>query len=135
MVFGAEKTKPTVVKAGKATITINGDKYLALNVQIQFQRPVEVVPTVGKERVLSIGEPQGTITAEKVLGQDSLKALEDKCEAKNAIIEVSDDCGNGNNPKITCHNVILSGATVTAQGGRGYIAAGVAGTFTALEIA
>lgn len=133
MAFGASKDKPTIVKAGKATITINGDTYLALNVQIQYQRSVEIVPTLGKERVISIGEPIGQITAEKVLGQGSLRAIADSCKAKSASIQVKDDCG-GKSPKIECHNVILSAVNITAQGGRGYIAAGVTGTFTALEI-
>lgn len=133
MAFGASNDKPTIVKAGKATVTINGDVYLALNVQIQYQRSVEIVPTIGKERVISVGEPIGQISAEKVLGQGSLTALAESCKVGTASINVNDDCRMQGN-LITCHNVILSAVTITAQGGRGYVATGVTGTFTAIDI-
>ena len=128
-----------VVKAGKATLTVNSSTLVALDVQIQFQRTVEIVPTIGKQKVLSIGEPQGTFSANTILAKnnDAFKAFKlsgDDCKPFDMKIEVNDNACDLNGKTVTAKNCVASAITIGAQGGRGYIAQGVQVAFTALEI-
>lgn len=124
----------TVIKANKAEVKIDNATSLALNVQIQFQRNVEVLDTVGKDRVIAVGEPKGTFTIEQIIGHDKIAALEESgCTPISVSITTADECGGTS--EVTCGNCVLSATSITAQGGRGYIAHGVQGVFTKLTIA
>lgn len=138
-IFGQDTGKPLVVRAGKATLTCNGVIMIATNVQVQYQRKVEVVPTISKKRVISVGEGEGTFSAETIYAKDSdslnaLKLNDDGCDPFTMTITFDDGACNMNNKSITCHNCVSSAVSITAQGGRGYIAQGVQVTFTALDI-
>lgn len=139
-VFGGTTDKPTVLKAGKAIVTVNGTTLLALGVQVQFGRQVEIVPVLGKKRVVSLGEPQGQFTANTIIAKDvdSFKAFKlsgDDCMpfAMTITFDAKDACDVAGKT-ITCKNCFSSNVSVDAQGGRGYIAQGVQVTFTALEV-
>lgn len=122
-----------VIKANKAIVKIEGSTSLALNVQIQFQRSVDVIDTIGESRVIAVGEPKGTFSIEQVIGHERISALEENgCTPITVSISSADECGGTST--ITCSNCVLSATSITAQGGRGFIAHGVQGVFTKLEI-
>lgn len=139
-VFGGSTDKPTVIKAGKAIVTVGGTTLLALGVQLQFGRNVELVPALSKKRVVSLGEPQGQFTANTILakGIDAFKAFKlsgDDCKPFDMKIkfDAQDGCDMAGKT-VTAKNCFSSNVTVDAQGGRGYVAEGVQVTFTALEL-
>ena len=139
-VFGGSTDKPTVIKAGKAIVTVGGTTLLALGVQLQFGRNVELVPALSKKRVVSLGEPQGQFTANTILakGIDAFKAFKlsgDDCKPFDMKIkfDAKDGCDMAGKT-VTAKNCFASNVTVDAQGGRGYVAEGVQVTFTALEL-
>lgn len=138
-VFGASVDKPIVVKAGKAIVTVGGSTLLALGVQLQFGRQVEIVPAVSKKRVISIGEPQGQFTANTILakGSDAFKAFKlsgEDCTPFDMKITFDGDSGCDLAGKtVTAKNCFSSNVNIDVQGGRGYVAQGVQVTFTALE--
>lgn len=139
-VFGGSTDKPTVIKAGKAIVTVGGSTLLALGVQLQFGRQVEIVPALSKKRVISIGEPQGQFTANTILakGVDSFKAFQlsgDDCTPFDMTIkfDAKDACDMAGKT-VKAKNCFASNVSIDAQGGRGYVAQGVQVTFTALEL-
>jgi len=139
-VFGNGTGKPIVVRAGKAIVKCGGTTLIALNVQIQYSRPVEVVPTLGEKRVLSVGEGQGTFSAETVLakGNDVATAMhlnDDGCSPFSMSLTLQGGTCDASGKTVTAHNCVASAITVSAQGGRGMIAQGVQVTFTAMSIA
>lgn len=139
-VFGGSTDKPIVIKAGKAIVTVGGSTLLALGVQVQFSRQVEIVPALSKKRVVSLGEPQGQFTANTILakGIDSFKAFKlsgDDCTPFDMTIKFDgkDACDMAGKT-VTAKNCFASNVSMDAQGGRGYVAQGVQVTFTALEM-
>ena len=139
-VFGNGTEKPIVLRAGKAIVKCGGTTLIALNVQLQYQRPVEVVPTLGEKRVISVGEGTGTFSAESVLakGNDVTGALhlnDDGCSPFSMSIEMQGSTCDAAGKTITAHNCIASAVSISAQGGRGLIAQGVQVTFTAMSMA
>lgn len=139
-VFGGSTDKPTVVKAGKVIVTVGNKDLLALGVQIQFGRQVEIVPALSKKRVVSLGEPQGQFTANTLLakGVDAFEAFKlsgDDCTPFDMKLkfDAKDACDFAGKT-VTAKNCFASNVSIDAQGGRGYIAQGVQVTFTALEL-
>lgn len=136
-VFGSNDQNVKVVKAAKATITFSGGGIdgtaVALNVQVQFSRQVERVPTLGNNQVLSVGLPQGTVTAQEVLFSDAPNLSDDGCSSGTVTITPDSTCGDNPND-IICKGCIVSAVSVEAVGSRGYIARGVTITFIALEM-
>jgi hypothetical protein len=138
-VFGGSTDKPTVLKAGKAIVTVGGSTLLALGVQVQFGRQVELVPALSKKRVVSLGEPQGQFTANTILakGVDAFNAFKlsgNDCTPFDMTIKFDDGACDAAGKTVTAKNCFASNVSVEAQGGRGYIAQGVQVTFTALEM-
>jgi len=137
-VFGGSIDKPTVLKAGKAIVTVGGKDLLALNVTVQFQRQVEMVPVLGKKRVVSLGEPQGSFTCDTILAKsvDAFSAFKlsgDDCTPFDMKIKFDGNQACDMQGKtVTAKNCFSSAINITAQGGRGYIGQGVQVTFTAL---
>lgn len=133
---------PLLIKAGRAKISISGgsNPMLALNCTIQFGRNVEVVPTIGDKRILSVGEPQGTVSIQTVVAKDEstieqLLGKEKDCKAFTMTLTLSGDGTCGMDGKtVTCSGCIGSAVSVELQGGRGYVASGVQITFTALDM-
>ena len=139
-VFGGSTDKPIVVKAGKAIITVGGSTLLALGVQVQFGRQVEIVPALSTKRVVSLGEPQGQFTANTMLakGVDAFNAFKlsgDDCTPFDMTIKFDgkDACDMAGKT-VTAKNCFASNVSLDAQGGRGYVAQGVQVMFTALEM-
>ncbi len=137
-IFGADTGKPMVVRAGKATLVCNGVPVLATNVQVVYQRTVEIIPTIGKKRVMSVSEGQGQFSAETVLAKDNdalnaFKLNDDGCEPFTMTVTFDDKACNMNGKTITCHNCVSSAVSIGVQGARGYIAQGVQVTFTAIS--
>lgn len=136
-VFGSNDQNVKVVKAAKATITFSGGGIdgtaVALNVQVQFSRNVERVATLGNDQVLSVGLPQGTVTAQEVLFKNAPNLGDDGCTAGTVTITPDSTCLDNPN-KIICKGCIVSAVSVDAVGGRGYIGRGVTITFISLEM-
>lgn len=139
-VFGGSTGKPIVIKAGKAIVTIGGSTLLALGVQLQFGRQVEIIPALSKKRIVSLSEPQGQFTANTILahGIDAFNAFKlsgDDCTPFDMTITFD---GKGAcdlaDKTVTAKNCFSSNVSVDAQGGRGYVAQGVQVSFTALEM-
>lgn len=139
-VFGGSTDKPTVIKAGKAIVTVGGNTLLALGVQVQFGRQVEIVPALSKKRVVSLGEPQGQFTANTILAKgvdafDAFKLSGDDCTPFDMTIKFDgNDACDMAGKTIKAKNCFASNVSIDAQGGRGYVAQGVQVTFTALEL-
>lgn len=138
-VFGTDTGKPIVVKAGKAMLTVGGHTLIALDVQLSYQRAVEVIPTIGAKKVLSLGEPQGQMSANTVLakGNDAFSAFKlggDDCTPFDMSIKVMDGSCDLNGKTVTAKNCVASALSIAVQGGRGYVAQGVQVTFTALDM-
>lgn len=138
-VFGADTGKPIVVRAGKAILTVNGQNLLAIGVTVQFTRTVEKIPTIGGKSVISLGEAQGTVSAETILAKDmdALAAFHitgNDCKPVNTTISFKDATCGMSGKSITAHNCFGSAITISMQGGRGVVAQGVTMTFTALDI-
>lgn len=137
-VFGASNTAH-VIKADKAIVKIGTATALALGVTIQYQRPVQQVPVLSVDDVLSVGKGSGTITAETILIKDGYDVTGgslisgDGCKPETVKISFQDKGCQNQTKSVTCKNCIASAVTVTAQGGRGYVAAGVTITFTAMS--
>lgn len=138
-VFGTDTGKPIVVRAGKAIVTVNGQTMIALGVQVQFQRQVELLPTIGKKRVLSIGEGTGSFSADTILSKENniesaFRLNDDGCSPFAITITFKDSSCSENGKTITAHNCVASAISIGAQGGRGYIAEGLQATFTGLTV-
>ena len=137
-VFGASNNAH-VIKADKATVKIGTATALALGVTIQYQRPVQQVPVLAVDDVISVGKASGVFTAETILMKDGFDITGgslitgDGCKPDTVKITFQDGGCKSKNKPITCKNCIASAVSVTAQGGRGYIAAGVTITFTAMS--
>lgn len=132
-----------VIKADKAIVTLDKQPMLALGVTIQYGRPVQQLPVLAEEEVLSIGKPSGTISIDALLisGADAditKNSLlnSDGCDPAKALTitygKTEGACASLNKP-VTCKNCVASAVTVNAQGGRGYIATGVQIVFTAMS--
>lgn len=139
-VFGADTGKPIVLKAGKAIVVAGGTTLIALNATMQFGRDVQMIPALSKKRVVSIGEPQGTFSAETIIakGNDSSSAFKltgDDCSGFDMTVKMDGNACDGGGKTFTAKNCFSSTVTVTAQGGRGYIGSGFQVTFTALDMA
>lgn len=139
-VFGGNVDKPYVIKSGKAIVTVDNKTLLALGVQVQFSRQVEIVPALGKKRIVSLGEPNGQFTANTILakGEDAFKAFKlsgDDCKPFDMTIKFKGkDACDMQGKTIKVKNCFSSNVTLDAQGGRGYITQGIQVTFTALEM-
>ena len=138
-VFGADSGKPVIIRSGKAVVTVGGQTLLALNVTVTFERRVDVVPALGKKRIISVGEPQGTFEAQTVLAKSvdafsAFKLSDEGCNPFDISLTFTDGGCDMNGKTVTCKNCISSRVTVNAQGGQGYIAEGVQAAFTALEM-
>lgn len=136
-VFGADIGKPVVVKAGKAIVTVNGTTIIALNATLQFARSVEVIPALSKKRIVSIGEPQGTFSAETIIvkGNDASKAFKidgDDCSGYDMSIRMDGSACDADGKTYTAKNCFTSAVTLSAQGGRGFIGSGFQVAFTGL---
>lgn len=142
-VFNASD-KVKVIKADKAIITVGDQPMLALGVIIQYGRPVQQVPVLAETDVLSIGKPTGTISIESLLisgaDYDITKnpiLSGDGCDPQPLSItfgKTEGACAQLNK-EVHCGGCIASAVTVSAQGGRGYIASGVQITFTSMSFA
>lgn len=138
-VFGADSGKPIVLKAGKAIVTVNGTTIIALNVTCQFGRNIEVMPALSKKRVVNIGEPQGTFTAETIIakGNDPTKAFKltgDDCSGYEMTVKFDGNACDAGGKTVKCKNCFTQQVQITAQGGRGWIGSGFSCTFTALDM-
>ena len=135
-VFGADTSKPLVVKAGKAVVTCGGQTLIALDLTVQFGRNVEKIPTISRQSILSIGEAQGAVSASTILAKDAdaMGALHLGCDPFSMTISFRDGACGMNGKTITCHNCVASSVSLQAQGGRGFIAQGVQIVFTALTM-
>jgi len=139
-VFGATTGAPIVIKSDKATIEIDRKKCLALGVQIQFQRQVQVLPVLSDKRVMSVGEPQGTISIDTLLIKDNQYDITsadwikgDGCKPKVLDVSFKDNQCTTKTKKVSCSGCIASAVSVGMQGGRGYVASGVQITFTGMQ--
>jgi hypothetical protein len=138
-VFGADSGQPIVLKAGKAIVTVNGIPVIALNVTCQFGRVIQVVPALSKKRVVSIGEPQGTFSAETIIanGNDPSKAFKltgDDCTGYEMTVKFDGKACDAGGKTVKCKNCFTQNVQITAQGGRGWIGSGFQVTFTALDM-
>jgi len=138
-VFGADSGKPIVLKAGKCIVTVGGTTLLALNATVQFGREIQVVPALSKKRVVSIGEPQGTFTAETIIakGNDASSAFKlggDDCSGYQMSIKFDGNACDAGGKTVQCKNCFTQNVNVTAQGGRGWIGSGFQVAFTALDM-
>ena len=132
----AESGDATVLRAGKAIISFNssGSDVIALQVQVSFQRPVEIVPSLGETRVISLGEPTGQLTIGTVLMSDVPGVLsDDGCDPFVTSISFEQGCDMAGK-KVTCSNCVLQQVNLQAQGGRGYVGHDLQIVFTKLEI-
>ena len=138
-IFSTDTSKPITVRAGKAIVKVGGATLLALNVQLNFQRSVELIPTLSKKRVMSVGEGQGSFSAETVLSKENniesaFRLNEDGCSPFAITITFKDSSCSENGKTVTAHNCVASAISIGAQGGRGYIAEGLQATFTGLTV-
>lgn len=139
-IFGASTEPPVIVKAGKAIVEVNDKEMLALDVTVQFQRPTEIVPTLSKKRVLSLGIPQGTFTCSTIIANGdadpvaAFKLGDDGCEPFNMTIKFQDGACAMNGKSIQCQQCVASAVSVQAQGARGYIASGINVTFIGMDM-
>lgn len=137
-VFGASTGKPIVVKAGKATVTVNNKTLIAQGVTISFQRTVQAIDVIGQKKVMSIGEPQGTVTFETILAKDidAFSAFQlggGDCSPFSMQISFGGACDMAGKT-VTAYNCVASSVTITARGGQGYVGQGVNVSFTALDM-
>lgn len=138
--FGAENyDNAKLIRAGSAYITIGNATMYALGIQIQFQRTAQILPTLSKDRVISIGEPQGTLTIDSLVidGGDLPSQIKNGgCSLDSITVQYSSadgNCGNGQRT-ITCKNGVASAVTLNGNGQQGYIAEGFTFTFTDLDM-
>lgn len=137
-VFGTSKNA-VVVKAGRAKVTTDNGVLMALGVQLQYGRQVEIVPTLGDRRMISVGEGQGTISINTVLCKDvdAINAFglgDSGCKDFTMSLTFKDGTCGMSGRTVRASHCIASAVSIDAQGGRGYIANGVQISFTALEI-
>lgn len=138
-IFGAKTDKPVIVKAGKAIVTVDNKTMLALGVTVQFQRGVQIIPTLGDKRVLSIGIPQGTFTCNTIIakGVDPTTAFhldDDGCKPFDMTIRFNDSACEMNGKTITIKQGVASAVSIEAQGERGYIGSGINVTFIGMKM-
>lgn len=138
--FGADDfTSAKLIRAGRAYITVDSKTMYAIGIQITFQRTAQILPTLSKDRVIAIGEPQGTLTIDSMVidgGGLPDKIKNGDCKLDSITVQYSDEdgkCGNGQKA-ITCKNGIASAVTLNGNGQQGYIAQGFTFTFTDLEM-
>jgi hypothetical protein len=120
-------------------VTVNGTTIIALQATLQFARSIEVIPALSKKRVVSIGEPQGTFSAETIIakGNDASKAFKltgDDCTGYDMTIRMDGNACDSDGKTYTAKNCFTSAVTLTAQGGRGFIGSGFQVTFTGLTM-
>lgn len=134
-VFNYDSTSLKVVKADEATVDFGGGDCIATGVQIQFQRQVERVPTIGKDDVASVSKPQGQFTANTVF----MKTLppifsQDACKPVDVVVDFGEGTCEYSGKKVTLHNCIASAVSMDLQGGRGYVASGLTLTFFGMDV-
>jgi len=137
-VFNAPESA-RVIKVDKAIVKIGGTTAIALGVTINYQRSVQQLPVLSTSDVISVGKASGTFQAETLLmkGEADITTDDlfngDGCIPGTITVSFQDGACQTQNKPITCKNCIASAISVTAQGGRGYIASGVTITFTAMS--
>lgn len=137
-VFGADVGAPITVKAGKATVTVNGQTLIALGIEIAFQRTVQPVDVLGKNRVISIGEPNGTVTFQTLLAKsvnafDAFNLGGGDCIPFSMKITFDGACDMAGKT-VTAMNCVSSSVSIGAQGGRGFVSQNVTVAFTAMDM-
>lgn len=137
-VFGASTGKPIVVKAGKATVTVNNKTLIATGVTIEYSRTVEPINVIGDKKILSIGEPQGTVTFETILAKDidAFSAFQlggGDCLPFSMQISFGGACDMAGQT-VTAYNCVASSMTISARGGQGFVSNSVRVSFTALDM-
>ena len=138
-IFGAKTDEPIIVKAGKAIVTVDNKTMLALGVTVQFQRGVQIIPTLGDKRVLSIGIPQGTFTCNTIIAKDvdpttAFHLNDDGCKPFDMTIKFNDSACEMSGKTITIKQGVASAVSIDAQGERGYIGSGINVTFIGMEM-
>lgn len=138
--FGADNFENAkLIRAGRAYITIGDSTMYAIGIQIQFQRTAQILPTLSKDRVIAIGEPQGTLTIDSMViegGSLPAQIKNGDCSLDSITVQYSaadGNCGNGQR-SVTCKNGVASAVTLNGNGQQGYIAEGFTFTFTDLEL-
>lgn len=137
--FGANTSNAKVVRAGNAYITVGGATMYAIGVQIQFQRTAQILPTLSKDRIIAIGEPQGTLTIDSLVMSDSRlpsQITSGDCKLDSITVTYSaagNNCQQGTKT-VTCKNGVASAVSLTGNGSQGYIAQGFTFTFTDMQL-
>lgn len=117
-----------------ATVQIDGETLVALNAQIQFNRNVQVIPTLDANNMhIDLGTPQGTFSCDALLGS-SPSAFDSMCDSFTCTITPGDQCQDTVLGTFKCENCYASSINIQAQGGRGYVSAGFQATFTKLTV-
>lgn len=138
-IFNTDTGKPLVVRAGKAIVKVGATTLIALGVELSYSRSVEMIPTLSQRRVASIGEGQGQFSAQSILSKENgiesgMHLFDDGCTPFSMTITFADSACSMNGKTVTAHNCIASSVSLSAAGGRGFVAEGVACTFTALSL-
>ena len=138
-IFGAKTDEPIIVKAGKAIVTVGKKPMLALGVTVQFQREVQIIPTLGDKHVLSIGIPHGTFTCNTIIAKDvnpvqAFHLGDDGCNPFDLTIRFNDSACKMNGKTISIKQGVASAVSIEAQGERGYIGSGINVTFIGMEM-
>jgi hypothetical protein len=152
-VFGSKEANPAVFTADKATLTFGdtadatNETALAQGVEISYQRNVTNVPLLNGKKALSVGVPQGTLTARLlVMGGNSIQGLGIDKQCSLGTITVG--CGNGvcenrtgnigaqleQETTIKLHGCIASVAQISVTAEQGIVAGNFTVTFTSMEI-
>lgn len=136
--LGSVRDNPTVIRAGRAYVTIGDDTTVAIGIQVQFQRTVNRLPTLSRSNILTVSEPQGTLTINSLVmsGKGSVWNSITGTDCTPATVKLSygndDDCNQAQG-SLTLSGALASAISLSGDGSQGYIANGVTFTFTDMD--
>jgi hypothetical protein len=87
-IYGNEVGNFAIIEAGEAEKTISkGGRAAAMNIQINYQQPIQPVATFGKDVIFAKGVAQGTFSIGMLAGNSAFKNGASSCKGESVSVD------------------------------------------------
>jgi hypothetical protein len=131
-VFG-DKSAAKYYSMQNAMVSIGGITGVALNVNIQYARPVSMIPTLTTDKHFSIGKASGSFTGTFVFEQSVVGKLSEKCKVGSCYFYIGGDCNNAQG-SVSCNGCVIQSVQIQADGQNGYATLNITAAFSTLNV-
>lgn len=114
-----------------ATVQVGGANGVALNVQIQYQRQVQLIPTLTAEKHFNVGRASGTFTGTFIFDEGIAGSLSTACNLGACTFSMAGQCDSPSK-NVQCNDCILQSVQIQGDGSNGYATIAITATFSTL---